>query len=202
MPITVADDDRAAAPTVRTPRRGRPRRVQADEVILTATVDLLADAGVARFSMDLLAQRAGVGKATIYRRWPSKEALMLDAMRTVVTPVPAPDTGAVRSDLRAYVGELVDRFGGGRASDVLPHLIEASCHDDELRRSLEDYLRLRQTSVRTILTRGVDRGELPAGSDVDLLVDLVLGPFFYRRLLTGATLDQAFADRLVDHVLP
>src|SRR5215208_2339383 len=122
------------------PRRGRPRRADADQAILTATVELLGEVGVAGFSMDLLAQRAGVGKATIYRRWPSKEALMLEAMRTVVTPVSAPDTGAVRSDLRAYVGELVERYGGGKASDVLPHLLEASCYDDQLRVSLEDYL--------------------------------------------------------------
>jgi AcrR family transcriptional regulator len=185
-----------------TPRRGRPRRIEADEAILTATVELLGDVGVAGFSMDLLAQRAGVGKATIYRRWPSKEALMLEAMRTVVTPVAAPDTGAVRADLRAYVGELVARYGSARASsDVLPHLLEASCYDDQLRVSLEDYLRNRQIAVRTIIGRGIERGELPAKADIDLLVDLVLGPFFYRRLLTGAPLDDDFADRLVEHVL-
>ena len=102
----------------------------------------------------------------------------------VVTPVSAPDTGAVRSDLRAYVGELVERYGGGKASDVLPHLLEASCYDEQLRVSLEAYLRNRQTTVRTIIGRGIERGELGADVDVDLLVDLVLGPFFYRRLLT------------------
>src|SRR5829696_3457055 len=133
------------------PRRGRPRRADADQAILTATVELLGEVGVAGFSMDLLAQRAGVGKATIYRRWPSKEALMLEAMRTVVTPITVPDTGAVHTDLRGYVGQL--------------------------RVSLEDYLRNRQTTVRTIIRRGIDRGELAADTDVDLLVDLVLGPF-------------------------
>jgi AcrR family transcriptional regulator len=182
-------------------RRGRPRRPDADQAIMSAALELLAEVGVAGFSMDLLAQRAGVGKATIYRRWVSKEALILDALRTTTLPIPAPDEGNLRADLIGYTDQLVERFGDGRGSDVLPHLIEASCYDEQLRASLDEYTRGRQAAIRQILQRGIDRGELPADTDVDLLVDVILGPFFYRHLLTGAPVDREFTHRLVDLAL-
>ena len=90
--------------------------------------------------MDLLAQRAGVGKATIYRRWESKEALILDALRITETPIPVPDEGNLRDDLFAYPCRRRG-FTPVRGSDVLPHLIEASCYDEQLRASLDDYAR-------------------------------------------------------------
>ncbi|MET0146118.1 MAG: TetR/AcrR family transcriptional regulator [Ilumatobacteraceae bacterium] len=182
-------------------KRGRPRRADADGAILGAALELLGDAGVAGLSMDVLAQRAGVGKATIYRRWVSKEALILDALRAANTPVPVPDEGTVRADLVAYADALVERVGDRRWSDVLPHLIEASCYDVQLRQSLDEYLLGRQATIRLILHRGIDRGELTPDTDIDLVVDVILGSFFYRNLLTGARVDQDFAHRLVDLAL-
>jgi AcrR family transcriptional regulator len=182
-------------------RRGRPRRADADEVILSAALQLLAEVGVGGLSMDDLAQRAGVGKATIYRRWTSKESLVLDALHTATTPIPTPDEGDLRSDLTTYTDALIERFGAGRGSDVLPHLIAASCYDENLRASLDEYTRARQATIRLILRRGIERGELGADADLDLLVDVILGPFFYRHLLTGAPLDRDFSRRLVDLVV-
>ena len=182
-------------------KRGRPRRADADSAILAATLELLSEVGVAGLSMDLLAQRAGVGKATIYRRWDSKEALILDTLRLTTTPIPIPDEGSVREDLFVYMDAVIEHFSPGRGSDVLPHLIEASCYDDQLRSSLDEYLRGRQATIRLILQRGIDRAELGADTDVDLVVDLILGPFFYRHLLTGAPVDRQFAHRLVDIAL-
>ena len=182
-------------------RRGRPRRADADEAILTAALELLGEAGVAGLSMDVLAQRDRVGKATIYRRWPSKEALILDALRTMATPLSDPDTGDLRADLLSYLGAIAERFAAGRGSDVLPHLIEASCFDPQLRVSLDAHVRARQTTLRTILRRGMDRGELAADADLDVLVDALLAPFFYRHLLTGQPIDATFAQRLVALVL-
>ena len=156
---------------------------------------------MAGLSMDLLAHRAGVGKATIYRRWDSKEALILDTLRVMATTLPVPHEGSVREDLFAYMDALIETFRPGRGSDVLPHLIEASCYDEQLRASLDDYLRDRQSTTRLILHRGIERGELPADTDVDLVTDVILAPFFYRRLLTGAVLDRAFTHRLVEFAL-
>jgi AcrR family transcriptional regulator len=193
----------AAQPTVAEPvaRRGRPRRADADEAILTATVEQLADAGVAGLNMDVVAQRAGVGKATIYRRWPSKEALVLDALRAAVTPIAVPDEGSLRGDLVVYIDELVELLRESRGSDVLPHLVAASCHDAELRASLDNYIRSRQSTLRILFSRGIERGEVPPDTDVDLAVEAILGMIFYRHLLAGETMDRARAQRLVDTVL-
>jgi AcrR family transcriptional regulator len=182
-------------------RRGRPRRAGADAAILTAALELVGEAGIGGLSMDQLAQRAGVGKATIYRRWASKESLILDALRLATSPIPVPDEGDLRADLIAYTDAIVERLGASSTSDVLPHLIAASCYDEQLRASLEDYTQSRQATLRRILKRGIERGELPPDTDVNLLVDVTLGPFFYRRLLSGVTVDRRFSHRLVDAVL-
>jgi AcrR family transcriptional regulator len=196
----------ATAPTSGIPaapvKRGRPRRADADGAILGATLELLNEVGVAGLSMDLLAQRAGVGKATIYRRWDSKEALILDALRMTSTPIPVPDEGTLRDDLFTYMDAVIECFSPGRGgSDVLPHLIEASCYDPQLRASLDDYTLGRQATIRLLLQRGVDRGELPPDVDFDLLVDVILAPFFYHHLCTGATVDKDFTHRLVEFAL-
>ena len=116
-----ASTDLATTPV----KRGRPRRADADGAILGATLELLNEVGVAGLSMDLLAQRAGVGKATIYRRWDSKETLILDAMLMTATPIPVPDEGNLRDDLFTYMDAVIECFSPGRGgSDVLPHLIE------------------------------------------------------------------------------
>ena len=112
-----------------------------------------------------------------------------------------PDEGDLRADLIAYTDAIVERFGASSTSDVLPHLIAASCYDEQLRASLEDYTQSRQATLRRILKRGIERGELSPDTDVNLLVDVTLGPFFYRRLLSGATVDRRFSHRLVDAVL-
>ncbi len=195
--MSTATSDLDQVPT----KRGRPRRADADGAILAATRELLAEVGVAGLSMDVLAQRAGVGKATIYRRWDSKETLILDALRMSTTPIPAPDTGNLRDDLFAYMDAVTERFSPGRGSDVLPHLIEASCYDEHLRASLDDYTRGRQATIRILLRRGVERGELSPDTDIDLLVDVILAPFFYHHLLTGGSVDQDFTHRLVEFAL-
>lgn len=189
----------AAAPR---PVRGRPRTVGLDAAIVAAAIELLGEVGMVGLSMDSLAQRAGVGKATIYRRWGSKEQLVIDVLQAIVEPGPAPDTGTVAGDLTEYTQTMVQRFGDGRTSDVLPHLIEASCYDEQLRESLDDYSRQRQSTLRSMLRRGIERGELPADYDIDSVVDAVMGAFVYRRLMSGAPIDATFARRLVAFVLP
>lgn len=183
------------------PRRGRPRSADADEAIRAATLELAGEVGVNGMSMDELAERAGVSKATIYRRWTSKEQLVLDALRSALSPLDDVDTGTLVDDLRAYLGELADRMERGRMSDVLPHLIEVACHDEGLRAQLDEYVRYRRTPMLAILRRARDRGELAAGADLDTLADVLIGPFVYRRLLTGAPLDADFVDRLIEIVI-
>jgi AcrR family transcriptional regulator len=183
-------------------RRGRPRSEQVDQALLDATLDLTREVGMHAMSMDDLAQRAGVSKATIYRRWPSKERLVLDALNQAMRPFDLVDTGSLRGDLDDYLGELASRMSSGKASDVLPDLIAASVRDANLRASLDEYIRHRRQPLQTILGRGLERGELDADTDVDVLIDALLGPFVYRRLLSHDRLDGDFVARLLRTVLP
>ena len=183
-------------------RRGRPRSADADEAILAATLELAGEVGINGMSMDDLAERAGVSKTTIYRRWTSKEQLVLEALRSAMGPLDDVDTGSVRDDLRAYLIELGERLWQGRMSDVLPHLVEVACHDEALRSRLDDYVQFRRAPMLAILGRGLDRGELPADTDLDVLADVLIGPFIYRRLLTHAPLDETFVDRVLGVALP
>lgn len=183
------------------PRRGRPRTAGADEAILTATLEVASEVGFRGMSMDLVAERAGVAKATIYRRWSSKEALVLAALRSAIGPLDDVDLGTVAADLRAYLGDVVERMRDGRMGDVLPHLIDVATHDEQLRCSLDDYIASRRRPLITILERGVERGELRADADVVFCVDVLIGPIVYRKLLTGGRLDVDFTDRIVELVL-
>lgn len=185
-----------------TAKRGRPRSEGVDRALLEATVELAGELGINGMSMDDLAQRAGVSKASIYRRWPSKEALVLDALRRGMRPFDEIDTGSLRTDLDAYLQELAERMDAGRLSDVLPHLIEVSIHDAALRASLDEYVRYRRLPLTEILTRGVERGELAADTDIEVLIDVLIGPFMYRRLLSHEPLDRDFVQRLLRLVLP
>lgn len=184
------------------PRRGRPRSAAADDAILAATLDLAAEVGINRLSMDVLAARAGVSKTTIYRRWPSKEALVLHALKTAIRPFDHVDTGSLKQDLDLYLGELVRRVQPGPMNDILPHLIETANLDPSVRESLDEFVKLRRLPLMTIIERAVDRGELDADTDADLLIDSVIGPITYRRLLTREPIDDVFVQRLLSLVMP
>ena len=193
------DDDELGDPA--TPRRGRPRDARCDQAILQATLEMLTEGGAGSLSIDGVAARARVGKATIYRRWSSKEALLLEALGTDTTVVESPDTGSLRSDLEAYFGALIDRLTTQPKSDLLPHLIEAACYDPEVRKSLDEYMSNRQTPLRAILLRAQQRGDIAAHIDLKVVVDVLVGPVIYRRLMTGDRLDRAYIRKHLDLVL-
>jgi AcrR family transcriptional regulator len=195
-----APQSAAAADTA--PRRpGRPRELRCDEAILRATLDILGEGGIAGLSIDGVAARAGVGKATIYRRWSSKEALVLEALSSDTEPIAVPDTGNLRHDLEVYFDHLIEKLAANDGSDVLPHLIEAACYDAEVRVSLDAYITLRQKPLLAILRRASQRGELAQDIDHKVLVEVLVGPLTYRRLLSGGRIDRAFVRKLLDIVV-
>lgn len=183
-------------------RRGRPRSIETDDAILAATLELAAEVGINGMSMDDLAARAGVSKATVYRRWPSKETLVIAALDSAIVPLDDVDTGTLRGDLDVYLGELVQRFDQNPMNDILPHLIEAGCRDEVVRASLDDYVRHRRAPLRSIFDRAVASGELRDDIDLDVLIDVTIGPFIYRRLLTRDPVDRHFVIELLSIVLP
>jgi AcrR family transcriptional regulator len=182
-------------------RPGRPRDARADEAIIDATLHLLGQGGIAGVSIEAVAATAGVGKATIYRRWPSKEALVLHAMLLGTDQPPTPDTGSLRGDLEAYLLDLVERIRAFRHQDVLPHLVGAASYDPTVRSALSDYTRARQAPMRAVLQRAAARGDLPLGTDHDVFTDAVLGAINYRRLMSAGPVDADFVRALIDTLL-
>lgn len=180
--------------------RGRPRRPETDSDIVKAVFELLGETGLAGLSMDAVARRAGVGKATIYRRWPSKEALVLHALQEAIPTIADPDTGTLRGDLTIYVDAFV-ASGRGRSSDVFAHVLAAAHHNDDLNDTLQRYLRRRHAVLERMLGRAIERGELPPDIDVATALDAIVGPIVYRKMVPGRTVDRRFVRRLVDLIV-
>src|SRR5690606_12284382 len=202
---TLPSADGTKAPGGERRGRGRPRDTRVEAAVIEATLELISEGGVANLSMDQVAQRAGVGKPTIYRRWTNKEAMLLDALRATRKPLDAPDTGTLRGDLEAYLTGLAERYRTSTIGDAVVHLIEAAYYDAALRAELEHYVRLRQEPIRTILRRAAKRGELgdfTSKRDIQTLVSALMGPINYRSMVTHEPLDDRFVRRLLDIMLP
>jgi AcrR family transcriptional regulator len=184
-----------------TRRPGRPRNEDSDAAIVAATLDVVADVGITNFTIDAVAVRAGVGRATIYRRWPSKEALIFHAWASLVYDPQIPDTGSLRDDLVALFSGDESNMASDLRRRVMPQLIAAAKVDPELSATFHEIINARRQPTRMIIERAVTRGELPRDCDVELAQDLLLGPIYYRMFITDDVLDPAVIDRLVDTVL-
>jgi AcrR family transcriptional regulator len=169
--------------TVRRP--GRPRSPEAHAAILRAALELAVDGGLRGLSMESIAARAGVGKATIYRRWKSKEALFAEAIGSIALNPEVPDTGSVRGDFEAASGAAVGRMAP-EAFRVLPRLLADAADDPELLEALQEALvRPRRAAIATILRRGIERGEVRSDIDLDLVSEMLIGPMIARVLTSG-----------------
>lgn len=186
-------------PTPRAP--GRPRSPEAGERILRAATDLLGKRGFEGLSIDEIAAIAGVGKATIYRRWSSKEAIIIAALERFVDEIRLPDTGSMRADLQELLADAVDAYSSPR-SRLLPALASAMERNPRLATAVRRrFFSPRRRAVTAILERARDRGELAPDADLELIHDLLAGPFVYRRLFTGGPVDQTLVDGIVEAVL-
>ena len=178
-------------------RRGRPRDPGVDEAVLAAVMELLAEAGFARLTMEQVAARAGVGKASLYLRWPNKVALVAEAIRHRSGVVPdVPDTGTLPGDMRAFLRTLLHTFGA--SSRAMAAVVGEMNSHPELRKSWRHSLAAALTDrVREIVERAVARGELPATTDVDLLSMLPVTFLQSWRLEHGQSPDDAVVERIV-----
>ena len=184
-------------------QRGRPRSQEADRAILAATLDLLASRGLAAMSIEEVAARAGVGKATIYRRWPSKGLLALDAFVTSFREQqPLPDTGTLRGDLIAALTTWVQAVTQTSMGPMLTGLIAEAQHDPSLRAAWrERVLEPLRSQHRIMLDRAIDRGEIPATVDREVVLDLFFGAAQHRLLLGHLPLTDDFIREVVDVIL-
>lgn len=181
---------------------GRPRDERADRAIKTATLELMGEHGVQDLRMDDVARRAGVGKATIYRRYASKDALVSDAVSGLVSEIAIPDSGSTEGDLLALMRDAVEVYAGSMASGLMPSLVAAMRRDPELARTVrEGFLSTRRAALADVLRRGVERSDLRADLDVELALDVLGGPLFYRLLITGGPIDDQLAQGVVDLIL-
>lgn len=178
---------------------GRPREARADRAILAAALDLMAERGVHELRMDDVAARAGVGKAAIYRRYRSKDALVADAVAALVSEITVPDTGSTRGDLLALMRDAVEVYTGSVAARAMPSLVETMSRNAELAEAVRDrFLAGRRAALREVLGRGIERRDLAADLDLEFALDVLAGPLFYRLLITGGPIDQELAEGVAD----
>ena len=187
-------------------RRGRPRSVEADAAILDATLQLIDEDGLTGLSVEAVAARAGVGKATIYRRWPSKEALVASALGRCAEEMPVAEmTGAsLRDQLVAYVEQIRLKSPETRGGRIMPRMLSHAGRSPELFQIYFDQvIRPRRARVRLALERAVAAGELRDDIDLDLAVTMVTAPMLYLNLVQSANgaPRPGSSEALVDAVL-
>lgn len=180
---------------------GRPRSERARRAILRAANELLEGGGFAAVTVEAIAERAGVSKATVYRWWPNRAAVVMDGfLSTVSSQVPFPHTGHAREDIRLHMRRLTEAFGG-KIGWTVAALISEGQADPELAEALRSrWLSVRRAEAREILELGIERGELRGDLDLEVAVDVLYGPIYYRLLVGHAELENDFADALADHI--
>ena len=180
---------------------GRPRSERARRAILRAANELLEGEGFAAVTVEAIAERAGVSKATVYRWWPNRAAVVMDGfLSTVSSEVPFPHTGHAREDIRIHMRRLAEAFSG-KIGRTVAALIAEGQSDPELAEALRSrWLSVRRAEAREILELGIERGELREDLDLEVAVDVLYGPIYYRMLVGHAPLEGDFADALADHI--
>lgn len=180
---------------------GRPRSEKTKNAILSAAYDLLLENGFGAVTIDKIAERAGVSKATIYKWWPNKAAVIIDAFfDAAVVRLQVPDTGSTIDDMIIQVNNLA-KFLTSREGRVINEIIAEGQFDQKLAETYRIiYFKPRRLDSRHILERGISRGELKADLDIELVIDLIFGPLFYRLLITGDEVDEAFIKSMINYV--
>jgi TetR/AcrR family transcriptional regulator, regulator of autoinduction and epiphytic fitness len=179
-----------------------PRIERTRRVVLEATLDLLAQHGYGAVTIEAVAARSGVAKSTIYRHWPGKVELILDAFHELKPPVAPPAEGDVRETVISVLENLARVVDKSTWSMCLPSLIDAAAHDPEARKLHGKISTEGRRSLVDLLATGVERGELPADLDPELMAEALVGPILLRRLMSLPPFDPAQVRVLVDQLIP
>ncbi len=182
---------------------GRPRSERAGQAIITATLDLLAEeAGVAGVSIEAVAARAGVGKSTIYRRWPNKEALIIGAMAALKPPLPPVGGDSVREDLVVIARALLAEQEAGRSRGLWRIMSSAEKYPELLEGFQRQVLAPRREQLEEVLRRGARTGELRGDLDPELALRMIIGALTFRsRAPSRRPPDPDLPERVVDLLL-
>jgi AcrR family transcriptional regulator len=184
-----------------TERAVDPRVVRSREVVLGATRELLVEEGRSGASIDAIAKRSGVARTTIYRHWPTLAALIGAAFDSMSVAWPLPDTATLRGDLVDQLLRMRTSLNEDCWGQVLPTMIDGTFRDETVAAHQRAIVSDRRQRTKTILQRAVDRGELDASTDFDIIIDRLTGPIFYRHLLLREPTSDAYIEALVDAVI-
>lgn len=182
---------------------GRPRDATLDAQIQRALFDVIEDVGLGRTTIEEIAHRAGVSKTTIYRRWDSKEELIVDALANLVEVFEIPETGDIRQEMLAGLTRMHSFMSNTTAGVVLPWLVGEMARDSEIgRRYAEAAILPRRRLLASRIEAAIERGELRSDLDVELAVDMVTGPAILTKVMHfGPERGRAWKEKLVDALL-
>lgn len=192
----------------RSVKRSLPRSTQTDarvqrsrHAVLATTFELLYESGVGGFSVDEVARRSGVAKTTIYRHWPSREALVLDACSKIAPAQDVPDTGSLEADLRAILNNIAVLLQTANWASVLPSIVDLAEREPEFADVHRRIQHGHAAPLREVLHRGIRSGALPAQIDIAAVSAALLGPLFYRRWFSREPIDDEFVEKIMSSAL-
>jgi AcrR family transcriptional regulator len=193
-----------------TARRGRPRDSEVDRRVLDAAWDLLHTAGYAGLTVDDVAERAGVAKTTLYRRWPTKDHLAVAVAARILGDVPIPSTGDLHADLTEFIAALAESLNrvraagqpaGNASAGLLAELVAAAARHQDIGDAVRALYGQRHAMALARLAQAREHEGLRGDIDPAVLIDQLAGPIYYRVLITGAAVGRGYAERLVDATL-
>lgn len=190
---SVPGDSSLRAPILRGPH--------ARERVLRAALEVLAERGMSGFTMEAVAEQAQASKATVYRHWKSRISLLVDAMDLAFPPFPPPASGNLRRDLTDLLAGQEALLQRGPFARLLAAVIDAAEREPALAALHFDLTERRRQPVLETLRQARGRGEIPPDADLELAVDLLAGPAFYRRLIAHRDLPAGYTAAILDHVL-
>lgn len=182
---------------------GRPRDEAARQRVLEAALELLSETSFAEVTIDAIAGRARVGKATVYRWWPNKAAVVIEAFREeFAAQLPFPETGSFRDDIKTQVRQFA-RVLSGRAGRMLSEFIVAARTDPDVAHAFRTlWSDVRRAEAKQVLNRHKERGQMRSEVDPDLVLDALYGPLYFRLLAKNEAPGPKYAETLVDLLLP
>lgn len=195
----------------RAPRRQRPvgttgtttddRVRRSKETVLSVTSELLTESGLGGVSVDEVSRRSGVAKTTIYRHWPTRSDLVLEACSQMSTTHEVPDTGSLEGDITALLTSIAKLLSTARWSSVLPSIIDAAERDPDIAKIHSRIQMGHAIPFQEVIARAMRRGEMPKTADSKALIATLLGPLFYRRWFSREPLDDKFVKGIIKNVM-
>jgi AcrR family transcriptional regulator len=167
------------------------------ERVLTTTFELLTENGLGGLTIDEVSRRSGVAKTTIYRHWPNRSALVIDACSRMIDGEEAPGTGSLEGDLRTILTNIAELLGTARWSSILPSIVEVAEHDPEFADIHSRIQRGHAAPLKAALDQAAIKGEIPSTADRNAMAAALLGPLFYRRWFSREPIDGKFVEMII-----